>query len=180
MFWHSRSVISGDILTPLCAAAELLTEPRSGISRLIDWETGGNTNLFSNVYFSLTSILLYFELSTYTLCSLPIHCDLRSPLFCLECKTHNFSLGCVIKHIFSLVKNNYTDEQNARGKETCFNNTGTKWIIQIRMTGHALTDSQNRSFSGIVILPAISQEETHDLLKPPHLISQNTNLWSQL
>lgn len=107
----------------------------------------------SAMSFSFASILLYFET-----CFVPIHCDLRSPLFCLESKTHNFSLVCVIKHIFSLVEYTHKDERNPRGEETCFNNTGAKWIIQIRMTGHALTDSQNRSFSSIVILPAISQE----------------------
>lgn len=105
------------------------------------------------MYFSCASILLYSETRF-----VPVHYDLRSPLFSLESRTCNFSFVCVIETIFSVVEDTNKDEQNARGEEACFSNTGNKWIIQIGMTGHALTDSPNRSFSSILILPAISQE----------------------
>lgn len=100
-----------------------------------------------------------------------MHCNLRNSLFYLESKIHNFSLVCAVKHIFSLVKNNYTDYQNDR-EETCFNNAGTKWIIQIRMTGHALTLSKQEFLQHSHSASHFTRE-THDLLKPPHLISQN-------
>lgn len=65
--------------------------------------------------------------------------------FRLEARTCNASLACVVKHVFPLTKHTCAHEQNARGEETCFSSTRSKWVIQIRMTGCALTGSEGSS-----------------------------------